>query len=79
MTAGRVVDGAAFVVTPDDNKLHTLNETATFLWSLASEELTATAATSAIVEHFEVDSETAAPDVQQCLADLVARQILIAT
>ena len=35
-TAGRVIDGQAFVVTPDDNKLHTLNGAATLLWQLTA-------------------------------------------
>ncbi len=80
-TAGRVIDGQAFVVTPDDNKLHTLNGAATTLWALAA-AATATAisvdeAAEALCSEYEIDRETAAQDAGECLEDMVARQILI--
>jgi hypothetical protein len=77
-TAGRVIGGQAFVVTPDDNKLHTLNATATCLWQLAHESCTAEEAAARLVEEFEVDLPTARRDVATCFEDLVARQILVA-
>lgn len=76
-TAGRIVDGLAFVVTGDDQKLHTLNQTATRLWELAAAGCTAEEAADALVELFEVDRPTALADVRQCLEDLVDRRILI--
>jgi hypothetical protein len=77
-TAGRVIDGLAFVVTPDDNKLHTLNATATRLWQLAARGCTAQAAADELCTHYEVDRDTALRDAGSCLHDLVTRQILIA-
>ena len=77
-TAGRIVDGLAFVVTPEDNKLHTLNETATEMWILAEAGCTAEQAAQALVEQFEVALPEALRDVQVCLEDLVERQILVA-
>lgn len=77
-TAGRVIDGLAFVVTPDDNKLHTLNATATRLWQLAASGCTAEAAADELCSRYEVDRDTALRDTESCLRDLVARQILIA-
>lgn len=76
-TAGREIDGQAFVVTPDDNKLHTLNEAATELWRLAGGGISAGDAAAALADAFEVDRETAHRDAETCLDDLVARQILI--
>jgi hypothetical protein len=76
-TAGRVIDGLAFVVTPDDNKLHTLNGAATHLWRLAQQGLSADDATAALCDEYEVDRETASRDAAACLDDLVARQILV--
>ena len=78
-TAGRVVDGLAFVVTPDDNKLHTLNGSATKLWTIAKgAPITADDAARALVETYEIDAETARADAIACLEDLVARAILVA-
>lgn len=76
-TAGRIVEGQAFVVTPDDNKLHTLNSTGTYLWELAFEGVTVDAAAEAIVERFDVDLETARKDVSECLERFVEQQILV--
>ena len=76
-TAGRVIDGQAFIVTPDDNKLHTLNGAATQLWVLAASALTADDAATALCAEYEIDPETAARDAVSCLEDMVARQILV--
>lgn len=79
LTAGRVIDGQAFVVTPDNNRLHTLNGTATVLWQLASssEGCTAERAADELTSLYEVDRETARRDATQCLDDLVVRLILV--
>jgi hypothetical protein len=76
-TAGRIVDGLAFVVTADDQKLHTLNSTATRLWELAAGGTTPDEAAEALVALYEVDQEAALLDARECLEDLVARQILV--
>lgn len=76
-TAGRVIDGLAFIVTPDDNKLHTLNGAATHLWRLAEQGLSADDAAAALCAEYEVDRNTAGRDAAACLDDLVARQILV--
>ena len=78
-TAGRVIDGLAFVVTPDDNRLHTLNGAATRLWTLAmTAPVTIETAAAALVKEYEVDPETAARDAEACLDDMVRRAILVA-
>lgn len=77
LIAGRVIDGLAFVVTPEDNKLHTLNEAATHLWNRALAGLSADDAAAALCEEYEIDDITARRDAEACLDDLVARQILI--
>lgn len=76
-TAGRVIDGQAFIVTPDDNKLHTLNGAATQLWVLAANSITADDAAARLCEEYEIDQETAAQDAAACLDDMLARQILV--
>lgn len=77
-TAGRVIDGQAFIVTPDDNKLHTLNGAATQLWVLAAAKaITAEDAAGALCDEYEIDRETAEKDAAACLDDMVARQILV--
>ena len=79
-TAGRIIDGQAFVVTPDNSKLHTLNATATYLWQLASssEGCTAARAADELTARYRIDRESALRDAEACFRDLVGRQILIA-
>lgn len=76
-TAGRIIDGQAFVVTPDDNKLHTLNDAATMLWTLAAQGASIDDAAALLCKEFEVDAVTAQTDAAECLDDLVARRILL--
>ncbi len=86
-TAGRVVDGLAFVVTPDDNKLHTLNKPATRIWVLAERACTIDDAAAALVAGFfvedpktkertDLDLGRARADAASFVSDLIARGIL---
>ena len=75
--AARIVDGLAFVITPDDNKLHTLNGPATALWQLAQKPMSLDDATAALVDAYEVGEQTARRDANECLQDLVQRDILL--
>jgi hypothetical protein len=76
-TAGRVIEGMAFIITPEDSKLHTLNATATQLWELGRQGFTLDQAARELAQRFEVDEITARADVQECVQDLLARQILV--
>jgi hypothetical protein len=77
-TAGRVVDGLAFVVTPDDNKLHTLNKTGTHIWTLAEHGCTLDEVAASLAARWQgkVDPERARADAAVFVTDLVARGIL---
>jgi hypothetical protein len=75
-TAGRVVDGHAFVVTPDDNKLHTLNGTGSCIWEAAEGGRTIDELAAALARRFAVDEVRARADAERFCADLVSRGIL---
>jgi hypothetical protein len=75
-TAGRVIDGLAFVVTPHDNRLHTLNATGTVIWSLADQAVSLDDLAAGLTRRFAVDAERARADAAAFCADLVARGIL---
>jgi hypothetical protein len=77
-TAGRSIQGLAFVITPDSSRLHTLNSTAARVWTLAEAGVTAEEAAQDLSRLYEVTVEQARRDLAQCLPDLVARQILVA-
>jgi hypothetical protein len=75
-TAGRVIDGLAFVVTPDDNKLHTLNATGTEIWRLAETGCTLDEMAAALAHRFAVEPTVARGDAGRFTDDLVSRGIL---
>ncbi len=75
-TAGRVIDGLAFVVTPDDNKLHSLNATATYIWQLTETGRTVAEVAASLANRFDVDPDRARGDVARFCEDLRARGIL---
>jgi len=79
LSAGRVVDGLAFVVTARDNKLHTLNATGTEIWRLAQapEGVSIDSGASKLVEIFEVELSLAQQDVSECLAAFASSGILV--
>jgi Coenzyme PQQ synthesis protein D (PqqD) len=74
--AGRVIDGVAFVITPDDHKLHSLNGTGTQVWQRCAGGATLDDVTRALVLAFQVDETRARADAERFLSDLVARQLL---
>lgn len=75
-SAGRVIDGMAFVVTPDDNRLHTLNRTGTFVWQLAATGCTVEEVARALASRYDVSAERALADAARFCDDLAARRIL---
>ena len=74
--AGRVVDGLAFIVTGHDNKLLTLNPAATLIWNSLAESKDCDELAQALALKFAVSLPEAKVDVQECLDDLVERQVL---
>ncbi len=76
-TASRVLEGSLFVITPDDNTLHTLNATATAIWERAVNGCTVADAVEAVVSQYDVDAERALADVASCCDELVRRRILV--
>ncbi len=76
LTAGRVLDGIAFVITADDNKMHTLNGSGSLLWALGQDGLTIEQGAEELVREYEVDPETALKDVAECLESFVAQGLM---
>ena len=76
-TAGRVIDGLAFVITPDDSKLHALNRTGTRIWELAGDGCTLEQVAEMLARQFAVEAPRARADAEQFCMDLVQRGILV--
>ena len=78
LCAGRIISGEAFVVTPGDNKLHRLNETATCIWNtVATEAKSLGELVEALLKEFNVEREKALYDSELCLKDFIERKIIV--
>jgi hypothetical protein len=78
-TPARTLDGEAIVITPDDSVLHTLNDTATFIWDRADGTRTLQAIADEMLEEFEVDAETLQREAISFVEDAVRRGLLLAS
>lgn len=78
-TPARTLDGEAIVITPDDSVLHTLNDTATFIWDRADGTRTLQAIAGELGAEFEVDPETLQREAIAFVEDAVRRGLLLAT
>ena len=74
--AWRVYDGRAVIITPEDSRLHTLNEVGTLVWEAADGRTPITDIVARVCGEFEVAVERAAADVDAFVADLARRGLL---
>ena len=75
-TPARTIDGEAVVITPHDSTLHTLNETATFIWDRADGTRTLQTIAKELVEEFDVDDETARNDAEAFVRSAVEKGLM---
>ena len=74
--AWRVYDDRAVIITPEDSRLHTLNEVGTVVWAAADGRTAMTDIVTRVCREFDVTTERAAADVDAFVADLVGRGLL---
>lgn len=71
-TASRIVEGSAVVIVIDQQKLHTLNEVGTFVWTEAGTEgRRVDEIIAAVVDEFEVERDVASKDVLGFVEQLI--------
>jgi hypothetical protein len=71
-----VYDGRAVIITPEDSRLHTLNEVGTLVWEAADGRTSIAEIIRRVCREFDVTAERAAADVDAFVDDLVARGLL---
>jgi hypothetical protein len=74
--AWRVYDGRAVIITPEDSRLHSLNEVGTLVWEAADGRTPVTEIVARVCGEFDVTAERAAADVDAFVEDLVGRGLL---
>ena len=78
-TPARTIDGEAIVITPEDSTLHTLNDTATYIWDRADGTRTLEAIAGEMLEEFEVDAATVKTESLAFVEDAVKRGLMLAS
>lgn len=78
-TPARTLDGEAIVITPEDSVLHTLNDTATFIWDRADGTRTLKAIAAEMATVFDVDPETLQKEAVAFVEDAVRRGLMLAS
>lgn len=78
-TPARTIDGEAIVITPHDSTLHTLNETATFIWDRADGTRTLEQISAEMLAEFEVDEETLRADALAFVEEAVQKGLVLVT
>lgn len=76
-TPARTIDGEAIVITPADSTLHTLNDTATFIWDRADGTRTLEQIAAEMAREFEVDEAALRADALTFVEDAVRRGLLL--
>lgn len=74
--AARVIDGAAFVVSVDQQRMVELNEVGTFIWEALEAPATVESLVAAVTEEFTVEASQARSDVETFLGQLEARGVV---
>lgn len=74
--AARTIDGAAYVVSVDQQRMVELNEVGTFVWQALETPATVDGLVEEVCSTFEVDPSAARRDVETFLGDLETRGML---
>ncbi len=76
-TPARTIDGEAIVITPADSMLHSLNDTATYIWDRADGTKTLHEICAEMADVFDIDDTTLRADAQAFVVDAIARGLLL--
>ena len=75
--AARVIEGAAYVVAVDQQRMVELDEVGTFVWEHLREPASVQGLTDLLTEEFDVDGPRARADLEKFLALLEERGLVI--
>jgi hypothetical protein len=75
-SAWRVYDGRAVIVSPEDSRLHSLNEVGTCIWEAADGRTSVEDIAARLVGAFEVTPERARADADAFLDELARRGLV---
>jgi hypothetical protein len=75
--AWREIDDEIVIVSPNDNVLHELNETGSFVWKQLDGRRPAAEIAAGLAAEYDVRLEDALRDIETLLGELSSRQLLV--
>jgi hypothetical protein len=72
----REVEDEIFVCSPDGETMHTLREVAADIWRACDGTNSVTDINALLLEAYEVEPDVLSADLEACLGDLAARDLL---
>lgn len=77
-TPARTIDAEAIVITPHDSTLHTLNDTATYIWEHADGTKKLSEIAESMVREFDVDEKVLKEDAIRFVTEAVEKGMMFA-
>ncbi len=77
LAAWSQVGDEVFVVSPVDNTLHRLNETASFVWLKTTGESPIDQVAQMLASEYEIDEQTALADVEEVMSELSKKGLIV--
>jgi hypothetical protein len=75
--SSRIVDGEVVVLDHENEKIHQLNATASFVWSRLDGTLGLSGIAKELTEHFEVTEQRALADVKRIVQEFEDLQLVM--
>ena len=75
--AWREIDNETVIISPNDNVMHELNDTGSFLWKNIDGKRSAADLAQLLVQSYEVTPDVALSDTQSLLEDMSARKLVV--
>jgi hypothetical protein len=75
--AWREIDDETVIISPQDNVMHELNDTGSFLWKNIDGKKSAAKLAELLAANYEVTPNTALSDTQALLEELSSRKLVV--
>jgi hypothetical protein len=75
--AWREIDEETVIISPNDNVMHELNDTGSFLWKNIDGHRSAAELAELLVANYEVTPDLALADTQSLLQEMSSRKLLV--
>jgi hypothetical protein len=71
------VEGIVYILDPRNGTIHTLNETASFIWRCLKTSQTLNQLTEKLVEHFQIDNNHARTDLKEFIEKYLEQSLVV--